>query len=201
MGTQQIDGQPSARDRILVAAAHLYALQGYEGTSIREIADRAGVTKPLVYYHFASKERLYGSLFNGALDVAIEKATEILDKERDPVGRLRALIRSQVALARQAPEVYLFVHQVMTMPGLLPLGFDYRSQGHKLLDFFQQVVEEGQRIGVFRGIPVALVIAMPFSAIGIFVARVLAGDLEKLPEDLEENLFELTTRGVEVCGG
>lgn len=46
----------STRDRILDVALDLFVDQGYEGTSLREIAERMGFTKAALYYHFASKE-------------------------------------------------------------------------------------------------------------------------------------------------
>lgn len=47
------------RIRILEVAAKLFARKGYAGCSIREICSEAGVTKPVLYYHFRSKEHLY----------------------------------------------------------------------------------------------------------------------------------------------
>lgn len=193
--------QPCARDRILVAAAQLYAMRGYSGTSIREIAERAGVTKPLIYYHFESKERLYGSLFRGAMDFAFQEVEKVLQGAVGPVDRLKGLIRAQVALARCAPEIYGFMHGVLTMPGLIPLGFDYKDTGRKYMSLFCQVVEEGWQSGEFRDLPSDLVMAAPFSTLGIFVAKVLAGDLEKIPDDFEEKMIELIMHGVEASRG
>ena len=44
------------------AAMELFARKGYTGSSIREICQAAGVTKPVLYYHFRSKEQLYQEL-------------------------------------------------------------------------------------------------------------------------------------------
>jgi AcrR family transcriptional regulator len=46
----------STRERILDVALDLFTDQGFDGTSMREIAGRLGITKPSIYYHFASKE-------------------------------------------------------------------------------------------------------------------------------------------------
>jgi AcrR family transcriptional regulator len=46
----------STREKILGAALDLFTQQGFDGTSMREIAGRLGITKPSIYYHFASKE-------------------------------------------------------------------------------------------------------------------------------------------------
>jgi AcrR family transcriptional regulator len=50
------------RNTILNVAMELFAQKGYAGSSIREICHAAGVTKPVLYYHFHSKEHLYQEL-------------------------------------------------------------------------------------------------------------------------------------------
>jgi AcrR family transcriptional regulator len=50
------------RERILETALDLFIEQGYEKTSLREIAERIGVTKPALYYHFSSKEKILETL-------------------------------------------------------------------------------------------------------------------------------------------
>lgn len=56
------------RDRILDAALDLFIEQGYEKTSLREIAERVGVTKAALYYHFASKEEIIRTLVRPLYD-------------------------------------------------------------------------------------------------------------------------------------
>ena len=50
------------RERLLTVAAELFAERGYAGTSIRDIADRLGVTKAALYYHFTSKAEILHAL-------------------------------------------------------------------------------------------------------------------------------------------
>jgi AcrR family transcriptional regulator len=52
----------STRDKILDVALDLFTDQGFDGTSMREIAARLGITKPSIYYHFASKEEILMAL-------------------------------------------------------------------------------------------------------------------------------------------
>jgi AcrR family transcriptional regulator len=52
----------STRERILDVALDLFTEQGFDGTSMREIADRLHITKPSIYYHFASKEDILMAL-------------------------------------------------------------------------------------------------------------------------------------------
>lgn len=57
----------NTRDRILHVALELFAQQGYSGTSIRDIAERMGMTKAAVYYHFPSKESLLADVLTPAM--------------------------------------------------------------------------------------------------------------------------------------
>src|SRR3954447_2696441 len=50
------------RERILTVANELFIEQGYEGTSLREIADRLDITKAALYYHFRSKDEILTTL-------------------------------------------------------------------------------------------------------------------------------------------
>ncbi|MGK2963979.1 MAG: TetR/AcrR family transcriptional regulator [Tepidiformaceae bacterium] len=52
--------EPDVRDRIFGSALRRFSHQGYAATSLREIADDAHTTKPMIYYYFGSKEGLYG---------------------------------------------------------------------------------------------------------------------------------------------
>jgi AcrR family transcriptional regulator len=63
-GDQSDGGQAGAstRERILDVSLDLFTDQGFDGTSMREIAERLGITKPAIYYHFGSKEEILMAL-------------------------------------------------------------------------------------------------------------------------------------------
>jgi AcrR family transcriptional regulator len=62
----------TTRDRILDVARELFTDQGYEGTSLRQIADRLGFTKAALYYHFQSKDQLLEALLQPFSEMADE---------------------------------------------------------------------------------------------------------------------------------
>jgi len=64
---------PPAIDKIRSAAILLFARQGYEGTSLAEIAAAAGVAKPLIHYHFSSKEELWYSAIDEAFGALLKE--------------------------------------------------------------------------------------------------------------------------------
>ena len=57
-----VDAKSDTRQRILDVALDLFTEQGYDGTSLREIAEQLGVTKAALYYHFESKEDILMAL-------------------------------------------------------------------------------------------------------------------------------------------
>jgi AcrR family transcriptional regulator len=187
----------TARERILRVAARLYAVRGYEGTSMREIAEAAEVTKPLVYYHFGSKEQLFSSLLREALDRIQAVSQEVLRRETSAADRLHALLRVQFDLAREAPEVLAFMHEVMTMPGILPLGFDYKSEGRQMCEGVVSLIEEGQSRGEFRAVDPHAVVKIPIALLGWYVGEVLSGTLESIPEDIADTVHGLLLHGLE----
>jgi AcrR family transcriptional regulator len=70
------------RERILQAAAELFTEQGYDATSLREIADRLGFTKAALYYHFQSKDEILRALLEPA-DAMVRELVERLEAAED----------------------------------------------------------------------------------------------------------------------
>jgi AcrR family transcriptional regulator len=95
----------STRDQILETAMGLFTVQGYDATSLRQIADRLGVTKAALYYHFPAKEHLAIELTRPWLDaisnlIALHQQDAALDQD----SRRRRLIEdyADIVLANHA---------------------------------------------------------------------------------------------------
>jgi AcrR family transcriptional regulator len=69
------------REQLLDIGRRLFAERGFEGTSIEEIAAKAGVSKPVVYEHFGGKEGLYAVVVDREVDRLLSMATVWLDGE------------------------------------------------------------------------------------------------------------------------
>jgi len=66
--------------RILDAAEDLFARQGYEGTSLRQIAEQARIREPGLYNHFAGKQALYEAVLFRALDPMAQALTQHMER-------------------------------------------------------------------------------------------------------------------------
>ena len=101
------------RTQIFEAGARLFAEKGYERTSLREVADVLGVTKPALYYYFRSKETLLFEITSFVMDRVLADITQVVDSEQPPLDKLRDLIRRYISFfARHPCELTIMSTQV-----------------------------------------------------------------------------------------
>jgi AcrR family transcriptional regulator len=106
----------SARNKILNVAMELFAYKGYAASSIREICAAAGVTKPVLYYHFRSKEHLFQELM---LDIFNQTRKNLLklSKYRGSLReRLVLYVASEFRNCRKDPNSVRFLFRSMFAP-------------------------------------------------------------------------------------
>jgi AcrR family transcriptional regulator len=95
--TQNREIRAATRAKLLNAALELFASRGYAATSVDAIAEAAGVSVGLLYYHFDSKTKLLDAIFEQSL-ADVQATFSAADREPDPAGRLPALLRSAAAI-------------------------------------------------------------------------------------------------------
>ena len=98
------------RDQVLAVAVQLFNEQGYDATSVADVAARLGLTKSALYHHFASKQEL----LRLALDAALDALEEVLDRTLAEPGtasdHLRQVVRGAVdVLTARQPSVTLLL--------------------------------------------------------------------------------------------
>lgn len=87
------DSAPTTRERIPIVALRLFAEKGYEATSMREIAEHLGITKPALYYHFDSKEAIVRELLRELLDQVAELVSWVQRHPVTPALRREVVLR------------------------------------------------------------------------------------------------------------
>jgi AcrR family transcriptional regulator len=76
--------RPNRREHVIRAAVAVFAREGYQGTSIQDVAAEADVVTTAVYYHFSSKDELY----EAALESVFRQLDEVVEEAREPEGEL-----------------------------------------------------------------------------------------------------------------
>ncbi len=81
------------RAQLQAVALDVFVEQGYHAASMDEIADRAGVSKPVLYQHFPGKLELYTALISTAVDSVIDGVREALASTQDNAERVQATMQ------------------------------------------------------------------------------------------------------------
>jgi AcrR family transcriptional regulator len=79
MSTRRTDKGTKTRARILCAARRLFAANGFNGTTTRQIADAARVNEALIFRHFPTKRRLYGAIIQKKIDEELATRPPVTD--------------------------------------------------------------------------------------------------------------------------
>lgn len=115
-----------SKDRILAAALELFTEHGYRATSMRQIAERVGLTKATLYHHFSSKAEIIQSLLGpllDSLDHVLDEAegTEGLDaaRERFLLGCVDTMIAQRTVLILLLSDVSAYADDVEVAPRVL----------------------------------------------------------------------------------
>src|SRR3954467_9879755 len=82
----------SRRDELLELAALMFAERGLRATTVRDIADAAGILSGSLYHHFDSKESMVDEILRQFLDGLFDRYREIVARELDPRGTLEAVV-------------------------------------------------------------------------------------------------------------
>lgn len=111
-GPPRRDRGSQMRGRILHAALECFGAFGFAGTSTRAVADRAGISHPLLIYHFQSKEQLWRSTMGDVIERYKAELQARLDRVDcdDPRAGLEAFIANFVAFSARTPQL----HRIMT---------------------------------------------------------------------------------------
>jgi AcrR family transcriptional regulator len=131
-------------------AIRLFAERGFAGTSLQDIADALGITRPALYYYVKSKDELLAKL---AADVAGGSAAQITElaarPDLDAVGKLREIARLTVIRQATQPERFrLVIRSEAELPAELSDAYD--ASRRAVLETITGVIEEGIRAGRFR---------------------------------------------------
>ena len=105
--------QEEKEELILEAALEVFSARGFNGTSLDQIAEAAGMSKPNLLYYFRTKEAIHRLLIERLLDTWLAPLEE-LDPEGEPLGEIRSYIRRKLEMARDYPrESRLFANEIL----------------------------------------------------------------------------------------
>ena len=135
--------QNNARERLLETATELFAEKGYASASVREIVEKAGVSKPVLYYYFKSKEGLFYAILEWAAEVQQEILNEIFKTRGTVLERFIFLYRRVYEGIRQYQSLYIMIHGLIYGPPQGVPEYDFARYQRHMLDAVKRIYTEG----------------------------------------------------------
>ncbi|AYN40082.1 TetR/AcrR family transcriptional regulator [Streptomyces dangxiongensis] len=184
-GTKQ-QRRGNTRQRIQDVALELFAEQGYEKTSLREIAERLDVTKAALYYHFKTKEEITVSLFED-LTQPIEALIEWGRQQPHTLETKQEIVRRYSEALAGAEPLFRFMQENQATVRELRIGDTFKDRLRGLRDII--IDPEAPLVEQVR-----CVSAMFTLHAGMFVMQDLEGDPGKKREAVLEVALDLVTQ-------
>lgn len=153
--------RPNRDAQILEGALAAFAELGYDGTRVRDIAARAGVSEAALYVHHASKEAVALALFRVHMARYAEALGAIADDAEQSVQeRVRGTALRTLSAFAEEPEAFAFLlHHQARFIAALPGDFPYPIR------VMERLLRSGQADGSVRRGPVRLLAALVFGCI------------------------------------
>jgi AcrR family transcriptional regulator len=187
----------SKRDDIHAAALELFAEQGIEATTTREIAERAGAAEGTLYRHYDGKADLAQSLYRRCVTELQEVLEGANEMSLDPPDRLEALVRSIFSFYAKKPASCTYLLSAREAGG--PGGDDGALPPPTQM--VADVLEDGRRQGVFPENTTELVAGWILAMIQRTVLFLKAGALPIEEQDAIDRTVEATRRLAESSTG
>ncbi len=196
-GSSAASVDPKDRRReILETAARLICAKGYNGTSLRDIADACGLTKAGLYHYSRSKEHLLIEIMNYGMDIFEEKVLYQVMPIEDPIARLRTCMHENVLLVTEdrTKEVTIILHEHATLTGEAQAQINARKK--RYVRFLESSFTEAIRDGRLRPVD-PKVAAFSFLGQTLWIYKWFRADGKIPAEKLAEKMVHLFFDGLE----
>ncbi|HEX8460008.1 MAG TPA: TetR/AcrR family transcriptional regulator [Segetibacter sp.] len=175
--------------QILTTAEGLFSTKGFDGTSVRDIAEEAGVNIAMISYYFGSKEKLMEALFEQRTsDVKFRIETLLQDESITPLQKIESIVDDYIERVMEKQNFFkiMICEQVINKnPAIIHLIYDLKKRNTEEIN---RLVKDGQEKGAFKkNIDVMLVLN---TVIGNITQMMITMDyyrefhgLQAVPED------------------
>jgi len=139
------------RDKILDATRELFVTEGYEGVSMRKVAEKIEYSPTAIYVHFADKNELFHELCREDF-ARLQQVMVSAEMPADPLERLRQIGRNYIEFGARYPNHYVFMFMT-PHPAHEPDEEDREIMGNPEVDayaFLKLTVQQAMNTGCFR---------------------------------------------------
>lgn len=141
---------PQRRSQLVDIATKLFAKSGYDATTTASIAEAAGVTEPVLYRHFASKQELFVAIVRKMSQDTLREWEDVLGAIDDPAEQVRKIAVEFPGNLKRLEDAYHVLHGALSNSRDRKVQAVIRDHYDAFEKFFVSVIRKGQERGVFR---------------------------------------------------
>lgn len=184
------------RTIILQTARRLFVQQGFTATSIRQLAQEAGIGKATIYHYFADKQAIVLTLLDQEMDVN-EEAMAVSETETDPRRRIEMVVHASIAIFQRSMDLIQVVQrEVPAGRKRLDAGFHEYWEAHTLL--IAAAIEQGQAEDIFRDVnPMQAAQILITTIFGQVTVAAALGKQTPPPKSGAKTLLDIFYQGIE----
>ena len=192
----RVDKAASIRERILEEACRLFAEKGFSATSIRDISHAAGVTNPMIYYYFGSKEELFLAVISEA-NQAVEEGLGVLSATDRPFEALLVdVIMLYFGLIRESPDTARLFLYLQYGPERFRFEDALKALHDKSKSIWAVLLGRAVARGDVRVVDVEMAMLQIFGLIHMPMLMFLSGEAISLDEETARKLVSQLMDGI-----
>ena len=141
---------PQRREQLMDVATKLFARNGYEATTTAAIALAAGVTEPILYRHFKSKQELFVAIVKAVSERTMRHWQELIAGVKDPAEQIRRIAHELPQHMEKLSDAYHVLHGALATSRDRKVLAVMKEHYVQIERFFAKMIHDGQKAGVFR---------------------------------------------------
>lgn len=181
--------------KIIATAEKLFSEKGYDRVSMREIAETAGISKGLIYYHFKDKEALYTELAREGIEALGSQLSQAIAVGKTPKEKIRIYIRNFYELVSSKEQLIKILARELTNEEGEVSGYILK-QADEMISKLASIVQEGVNNGDFRSVDPRLTAVSLFGLAVAFVSEKMLFGAAASAEKLSEHLYSVFNEGI-----
>jgi AcrR family transcriptional regulator len=194
-------GSDETRAALLDAAALVFLERGFHGASGRQIAERAGFTNPVLYYHFGGKDALYQELIHSAFCSLESMLREAIASESEPLAQLRGIAAAYLRFGQDDPVRLRVLFAECFRPLASPPAIAHTALREWTDRQIEAVLRRGAEAGLFPIRDAARARRLLLALLGGLLAQQAAQlDSPLLENSLADQVVELFLHGIAGAG-
>ncbi|MGD0542291.1 MAG: TetR/AcrR family transcriptional regulator [Tepidisphaeraceae bacterium] len=140
---------PQRREQLIEVATRIFAKWGYSAATTAEIADAAGVTEPILYRHFASKQDMFVAITRAMSEQTLRGCRELTERCSSSTEKIRTIARRFPDHIRACQDAYQVIHGALATSRDRRVLAVIKEHYSEIERFFCKIITDGQKSGEF----------------------------------------------------